>query len=438
MKKIISVVFSLFITLFCAQKQAYLCKTETIGNFYLYLEKNTPNKTFVAYTNPKLIPNNLTFFKKVLFEILRKGNNKGSVFKINEGKIISDSLIGDGKSYFGNSKIKAKINFDNNIEGIIITGKNKIDFVANPVYDDKRHLNDYKKIYFNIEEQLKNNIYNPNILKEKEWRKFFRMLKKSMFKSKDDIDFFTSFTIQGSYLKTSHVYLLPKSDQKNNNIKPKFNFSELNSKVSFIKFNGFSINDIEAINSTILNIKTPNLIIDLRNCSGGDFSSIILASHFIREEKNVGYFLGNKYYEKNKNLPTNDELSRTKPFRGKTVTDLYNAIKDEGIVKAMAKPVLPFYEGKVYVLTNRNTASACEPLVDFLKVNNLATIIGEKTAGKMLSSKGFIVNDKYDLYLPIGNYYTTNNFWIEQNGVTPNVEVKLEDALKKALELIDR
>ena len=116
----------------------------------------------------------------------------------------------------------------------------------------------------------------------------------------------------------------------------------------------------------------------------------------------------------------------------------YKAIENEGIVKAVAKPILPFYGGKIWVLTNKNTASACEPLVDFLKVNNLATIIGEKTAGKMLSAKSFSIDENYELYLPIANYYTAQNFWIEQNGVEPNIAVKSENALDKVSELISK
>jgi len=77
-------------------------------------------------------------------------------------------------------------------------------------------------------------------------------------------------------------------------------------------------------------------------------------------------------------------------------------------------------------------------LVDFLKVNNLATIIGEKTAGKMLSAKSFSIDENYELYLPIANYYTAQNFWIEQNGVEPNIAVKSENALDRVLEMTSK
>ena len=282
--------------------------------------------------------------------------------------------------------------------------------------------------------ELKKNIYNPEILKEKEWKQFLKGINFQKDKTKDDFDFFYSFLFQSKKLKTSHVYLLPKKESK---FSSQFKFYE-KENASILKFKGFSLNDVDSINHCISNIKTQNLIIDLRDCGGGDFSSIILASHFIKEEKLVGYFLGNKYYNKTQKLPTKEELNQLKPFEGKTVTDLYNDIENEGIVKAVAKPILPFYGGKIWVLTKKNTASACEPLVDFLKVNNLATIIGEKTAGKMLSAKSFSIDENYELYLPIANYYTAQNFWIEQNGVEPNIAVKSENALDRVLEMTSK
>ena len=426
MKKTFYVLFIFFSVILFGQEQLYICNTKSEGKFYVFLKKDTINQSFIAYTNPKLISNNLSFFKKILFKTLKKGKLKGAIFKINDGILRGDSLI--------NKKLKAKIINNETFEGVFFYGGFKFEFTAKKVLSNYNSLKNYDQLYSNIKEILKNNLYNPEILKEKEWKQFLKGINFQKYKTKDDFDFFYSFLIQSKKLKTSHVYLKPKKESK---FTSQFKFYE-KENASILKFKGFSSNDVDSINHSLSNIKTQNLIIDLRDCGGGDFSSIILASHFIKEEKLVGYFLGNKYYNKTQKLPKKEELNQLKPFEGKTVTDLYNAIENEGIVKAVAKPILPFYGGKIWVLTNKNTASACEPLVDFLKVNNLATIIGEKTAGKMLSAKSFSIDENYELYLPIANYYTAQNFWIEQNGVEPNIAVKSENALDKVSELISK
>ena len=426
MKKTFYVLFIFFSVILFGQEELYICNTKSEGKFYISLKKDIINQSFTAYTNPRLIPNNLPFLKKVLFNTTKKGKLKGAIFKINDGILRGDSLI--------NKKIKVKIMNNETFEGVFSYGGFKFEFTAKKVSSNYNSLKNYDQLYSNIKEILKKNIYNPEILKEKEWKQFLKGINFQKDKTKDDFDFFYSFLFQSKKLKTSHVYLLPKKESK---FSSQFKFYE-KENASILKFNGFSSNDVDSINHSLSNIKTQNLIIDLRDCGGGDFSSIILASHFIKEEKLVGYFLGNKYYNKTQKLPTKEELNQLKPFEGKTVTDLYNAIENEGIVKAVAKPILPFYGGKIWVLTNKNTASACEPLVDFLKVNNLATIIGEKTAGKMLSAKSFSIDENYELYLPIANYYTAQNFWIEQNGVEPNIAVKSENALDKVSELISK
>ena len=101
MKKTFYVLFIFFSVILFGQEQLYICKTKSEGEFYVFLKKDTINQSFIAYTNPKLISNNLSFFKKILFKTLKKGKLKGAIFKINDGILRGDSLI--------NKKLKAKI-----------------------------------------------------------------------------------------------------------------------------------------------------------------------------------------------------------------------------------------------------------------------------------------------------------------------------------------
>ena len=71
-----------------------------------------------------------------------------------------------------------------------------------------------------------------------------------------------------------------------------------------------------------------------------------------------------------------------------------------------------------------------------LKNNKKATIIGERTYGGMLAASAFPVSGKYSLMLPVADFYTYDGVRLDKVGVSPDIEVKSEDALNKALEII--
>ena len=79
----------------------------------------------------------------------------------------------------------------------------------------------------------------------------------------------------------------------------------------------------------------------------------------------------------------------------------------------------PFH-GRVVLLVNRHTASAAEMIVAFARENNLATIIGEKTAGRLLSATSVKVGKGFRLALPTGAYYTWRGTILEGTPIVPD------------------
>jgi C-terminal processing protease CtpA/Prc len=61
----------------------------------------------------------------------------------------------------------------------------------------------------------------------------------------------------------------------------------------------------------------------------------------------------------------------------------------------------PFH-GRVILLVDRHTASAAEMIVAFARENNLATVVGEGTAGRLLSATSVNVGNGFRLALPTG------------------------------------
>lgn len=64
------------------------------------------------------------------------------------------------------------------------------------------------------------------------------------------------------------------------------------------------------------------------------------------------------------------------------------------------------FSASLILLVDRHTASAAEMIVAFARENNLARIVGENTAGRLLSDTSVEVSQGFRLALPTGAYYT--------------------------------
>src|SRR5262249_39470860 len=105
------------------------------------------------------------------------------------------------------------------------------------------------------------------------------------------------------------------------------------------------------------------------------------------------------------------------------------------------------FQGRVVTLVNEHSASAAEMLAAFAQENRLATIVGTKTAGRLLSGRGFHVGKGYVLGLPVAAYFTWSGALLEGTGVKPDVEIDMGcDALRagsdiqleKAVSVVER
>ena len=78
------------------------------------------------------------------------------------------------------------------------------------------------------------------------------------------------------------------------------------------------------------------------------------------------------------------------------------------------------FHGRVSLLVDRHTASAAEMIVAFAQENNLARIVGEKTAGRLLSATSVKVGQGFRLALPTGAYYTWQGTVLEGTPIEPD------------------
>jgi carboxyl-terminal processing protease len=82
--------------------------------------------------------------------------------------------------------------------------------------------------------------------------------------------------------------------------------------------------------------------------------------------------------------------------------------------------------GRVVILVNEHTSSAGEMVAAFAQENGLASIVGTKTPGRLLSGSAFKAGFGYMVGLPVAAYLTWEGRLIEGKGVSPSVNVELK------------
>ena len=187
------------------------------------------------------------------------------------------------------------------------------------------------------------------------------------------------------------------------------------------------------------------LIVDLRGNTGGGIGGLRLMSYLTPGKKEVGYSLTRARKEKGY---AREKLPRFGRIPSHKATLLWLALRygfiDKSILVVTEGLGPQRFHGRVLILVNEHTASAGEMLAAFAQENSLATIVGTKTAGRLLSGTTFRAGEGYIVGLPVAAYLTWQGRLIEGKGVTPSVPVELrpeqllageDPQLQRALEL---
>ncbi len=179
------------------------------------------------------------------------------------------------------------------------------------------------------------------------------------------------------------------------------------------------------------------LIIDLRKNEGGAFAVRPLVGHLLTSNLETGLFLSRPWFNDHSGVPDSNVIRSLPAWDGWSIRTFWKDVQSNGIMRIVFSPMVPHYPGPVFVLTSKRTASAAELAVDALKMTGRVTVIGETTAGKMLSQKMYDLPHGLQLSLPVADYYSRSSGRIEGKGVAPVIAVPAESAMTKALELIE-
>jgi carboxyl-terminal processing protease len=186
----------------------------------------------------------------------------------------------------------------------------------------------------------------------------------------------------------------------------------------------------ELFSKELVNVE--RLVIDLRGNPGGGVGGLQLMSYLTADKRPVGYSLTRKTseegYDKNR-LPRFSRIPASKleipllamRFLGKKSV----VLQTEGLGHKR-------FHGKTVLLINEHSTGAAEMVIQFAKENRLATLVGTKTPGRLVSRSAFKIGAGYRITIPIGAYISWNGDRIEGRGIEPDVAVdwSYDEALK--------
>ena len=107
----------------------------------------------------------------------------------------------------------------------------------------------------------------------------------------------------------------------------------------------------------------------------------------------------------------------------------------------------PLFPERIADTVPEHTLSAGEMVAAFAQENGLATIVGTKTPGRLLSGSAFKAGFGYMVGLPVAAYLTWEGRLIEGKGVPPSVDVELrpeqllvreDPQMQRALDVVRR
>ena len=194
-----------------------------------------------------------------------------------------------------------------------------------------------------------------------------------------------------------------------------------------------TIEEIDTAYAEIAERETSALIIDLRENGGGAFAILPLVSHLLTKPIDAGSFVSQPWNAVYNREPNRADLEVVDPWQGWSIKTFWADVQTDALTRVSFLPTEPVFDGPVYVLTSKRTASAAELATDALKGANRAIIIGENTAGEMLSQKIYDLPGGLQLSLPIADYYSAVNGRIEGVGIKPDIVTDAADALDVAL-----
>ena len=281
-------------------------------------------------------------------------------------------------------------------------------------------------------------VANPGLVSGAKWDRFKETIRDPQVQSLEDTEFRQAFNAATESLPFTHLRLHTYPQGNSANVSP-ITLDWPSEDVALVRVGMFD-GDPSIITNTMNEVieKQPaNLIVDLRGNSGGSFpTAVALSSALRRDALDAGAFLTRGWFQHHEDYPGEDQYAAIKPLEVLDLSAFAAQLKRDGAARlVLPAHNNPIFEGRVVLLTDTDTASTCEPLVYLLQQGG-STVIGERTAGAMLSAEHFPLDDTFRLFVPVADYVTPDLVRLDRRGVEPDIVVPGDQALERALEFL--
>lgn len=166
------------------------------------------------------------------------------------------------------------------------------------------------------------------------------------------------------------------------------------------------------------------LIVDLRGNPGGGSANLRLMSYFTPDRLPVGYSLTRQRAARGYRR---EELPQFRRIPSSKVALIWLALRFKFADKSIVVVTEGFgrrrFHGNMVLLVNQHTTSGAEIVAGFAREHRLATIVGQRTAGRLFGWSTFRLEYGYRLVLPVSNYVTWEGKCFEGEGIRPDFEV---------------
>lgn len=180
------------------------------------------------------------------------------------------------------------------------------------------------------------------------------------------------------------------------------------------------------ISRAITELACERLVIDLRGNTGGGIGCLRLMSHLCPDRRGVGYSVSRavarRGFDKER-LPAFDRIPTSKLGVVPLIFRFARARRSVAVfTEALGEQR---HHGHVAMLVNEHSASAAEMVAAFASEYRVATLVGVKTAGRLVATSAFKVGLGYRVVLPVAAYFTWQGTNLEGRGLVPTIEVPL-------------
>jgi hypothetical protein len=314
--------------------------------------------------------------------------------------------------------------------------------------DSDKALRDYPAILADFDRVVASKIFAPADLQLPAYVEFREQLGQVAASAKDDLDLLFGFRWLWHNDPFSH-FQLKRSQQSAAELFTFFDSYRVGFEAATVEFvddvailtvrtmmGADTTEQIVAAFDEIATVQPAALIIDLRGNGGGAFAVKPLVEHVIDEPVDAGFFISQVWNRSHDALPSTAQVLAVAPWDGWSIIGFWRAVQEADIVRVKFNPAEPNYDGPVVVLLDERSASATELAADAFRSSGVATLVGRRSAGEMLSQSMFDIKDRFMVSLPVADYYSIDHGRIEGVGVPVDIEAESDKALAVAGELV--